>query len=162
MPVNTDTAVRELTVRELTDRAAITDVLHAYARLVDERDFTAVATLFTDDCVAEYGIRETDTMRSSAAVADWLTRMLADGTPTSHHISNVQIRFPDADHAESICYVHAWHGAPGTAAGPVILARYVDSLERTRAGWRIAHRRMLAHGLIGFPDGILRPLTRQP
>ena len=162
MSIDTVQTVSELTIRELTDRAAITEILHAYARLVDEPEITAVATLFTDDCVAEYGIRESDTMRSSAAVAGWLTRMLADGTPTSHHISNVQIRFPDADHAESICYVHAWHGAPGTAADPVILARYVDGLERTPAGWRIAHRRMLAHGLIGFPDGILRPLTRQP
>ncbi|HET7015098.1 MAG TPA: nuclear transport factor 2 family protein [Streptosporangiaceae bacterium] len=160
MSIDTDHAVSELT--ELSDRAAITEVLHAYARLVDERDFSAVAGLFTDDCVAEYGIRETDTMRSSAALAGWLTRMLADGTPTSHHISNVQIRFTDADHAESICYVHAWHGAPGTAPDPVILARYVDSHERTPAGWRIARRRMLAHGLIGFPDGILRPLTRNP
>jgi ketosteroid isomerase-like protein len=105
MSIDTDHAVRELTVRELTvrelaDRAAITEVLHSCARLVDERDFNAVATLFTDDCVVEYGIRETDTLRSSAAVAGWFTRMLAGGTPISHHISNVQIRFPDADHAE--------------------------------------------------------------
>jgi hypothetical protein len=33
-------------------------------------------------------------------------------------------------------------------------------LERTPTGWRIAHRRMLGHGLIDFPDGIIRPLLR--
>ncbi len=149
-------------IRELTDRAAITEILYTYARLVDERDFAAVANVFTDDCLAEYGVRETDTLHSSTAVVDWLTRQLIDGTTTSHHISNVQISFPDADHAETTSYVHAWHGAPGAPVDPVVLARYVDSLERTPTGWRIAHRRMLAHGLIGFPEGIVRPLSRMP
>jgi 3-phenylpropionate/cinnamic acid dioxygenase small subunit len=149
-------------VRELADRAAITEVLHTYARLVDERDFAAVAGVFTDDCLAEYGVREADTLYSSAAVADWLTLQLRDGTATSHHISNVQITFPDADHAETTSYVYAWHGAAGAAVGPVVLARYVDSFKRIPTGWRIAHRRMFAHGLVGFPDGILRPLPRRP
>jgi 3-phenylpropionate/cinnamic acid dioxygenase small subunit len=148
-------------VRELTDRAAVTEVLHTYARLVDEREFAAAAGVFTDECLAEYGVRETDTLHSSAAVADWLARQLLDGTATSHHVSNVQISFPDADHAETTSYVYAWHGAPGGAVDPVVLARYVDRFERTPTGWRIAHRRMFAHGLVGFPDGILRPLSRR-
>ncbi|GLK99250.1 nuclear transport factor 2 family protein [Dactylosporangium matsuzakiense] len=147
-------------VRELADRTAITAVLHTYARLVDERAFAAVAGVFTDDCLAEYGIGEDDTLRSAAAVVDWLTRRLPAGTTTSHHISNVLIAFPDADHAETTAYVHAWHGVPGAPVDPVLLARYADSFVRTPAGWRIAHRRMFAHGLIGFPDGILRPLPR--
>jgi hypothetical protein len=117
MPSDIDSAVREL-----TDRAAITEVLHTYARLVDERDFAAAAGVFTDDCLAEYGVG-------------------------------------DADHAETTSYVHAWHGIPDAAADPVILARNVDSFERTPAGWRLARRRMFAHGLIGFPDGVLRPLS---
>lgn len=148
-------------VREITDRVAITAVLNTYARLVDEREFAAVAGVFTDDCLAEYGLREDDTLRSAAAVADWLTRQLSDGTATSHHISNVLVTFTDADHAETTSYVHAWHGMPGAPVDPVILARYVDSFARTPTGWRIAHRRMFAHGLIGFPDGILRPLPRR-
>jgi 3-phenylpropionate/cinnamic acid dioxygenase small subunit len=151
----------EIAVRELTDRATITDALHTYARLVDERDFAGAAGVFADDCVAEYGVREHDILHSSAAVADWLARQLRDGTPTSHHISNVHVSFTDADHAETTSYVYAWHGTPGVAVGPVVLARYVDSFERTPTGWRIAHRRMLAHGLVGFPDGILRPLPRR-
>jgi 3-phenylpropionate/cinnamic acid dioxygenase small subunit len=157
LPIDVDIAVREL-----TDRAAITEVLHDYARLVDERDFAAVAAVFADDCLAEYGVRETDILHSSAAVADWLTRQLLDGAATSHHISNVQISFTDADHADTTSYVYAWHGAPGAAVDPVLLARYVDSFERSPTGWRIAHRRMFAHGLVGFPDGILRPLSRRP
>lgn len=119
MPIDVDIAVREL-----TDRAAITEVLHAYARLVDERDFAAVAEVFTNDCLAEYGVRETDTLHSSAAVVDWLTRQLADGTATSHHISNVQISFPDADHAEndglSLCMAQATgRGSRPNHCGPL-------------------------------------------
>jgi 3-phenylpropionate/cinnamic acid dioxygenase small subunit len=145
-------------VRELTDRTAITAVLYTYARLVDERDFAAVAGVFADDCLAEYGVGEEDTLHSAANVVDWLTRRLGDGTATSHHISNVLITFTGADEAETTSYLQAWHRMPGD---PVILARYVDRLVRTPAGWRIAHRRMFAHGLIGFPDGILRPLPRK-
>ena len=51
----------DIAVRVLVDRAAITEVLYSYARLVDERDFAAVAGVFTDDCLAEYGLRECDT-----------------------------------------------------------------------------------------------------
>ncbi|EXG80460.1 nuclear transport factor 2 family protein [Cryptosporangium arvum] len=148
-------------IRELIDRFAVTDVLSTYARLVDERDFAAVGALFTDDCVAEYGVRESDVLRSSAAVTDWLATQLADGTATSHHLSNVTVAFPDADHAETTSYVHAWHGVAGADVDPVVLARYVDRFERTPTGWRIAHRRMFAHGLIGFPDGVIRPLVRR-
>jgi 3-phenylpropionate/cinnamic acid dioxygenase small subunit len=155
MPTDVETAVREL-----TDRAAVTEVLYSYARLVDERDFAAAAAVFTDDCLAEYGIHEPEIMRSPAAVADWLTSQLRDGSATSHHISNVQISFSDADHAESTCYVCAWHRMPAAAADPIVFARYVDRLERTPAGWRIARRRMLSHGLIDFPDGIIQPLLR--
>jgi 3-phenylpropionate/cinnamic acid dioxygenase small subunit len=157
MSIDVDTAVREL-----TDRAAITGVLYTYARLVDEREFPAMAEVFTDDCLAEYGVHEADTLRSSAAVTDWLTRRLSDGTVTSHHISNVQISFPEPDRAETTSYVHAWHGGSGAPVDPVVMARYVDSFERLPTGWRIAHRRMFAHGLVGFPDGILRPLSRRP
>jgi 3-phenylpropionate/cinnamic acid dioxygenase small subunit len=148
-------------VRTITDRTAITEVLYTYARLVDERDFAAVAGVFTDDCLAEYGLREDDTMRSAAAVVGWLTRQLADGTATSHHISNVLIAFTDTDNAETTSYVHAWHGIAGAPVDPIVLARYVDRFVRTPTGWRIAHRRMFAHGLVGFPDGILRPLPRR-
>lgn len=62
---------------------------------------------------------------------------------------------------KTTAYLYAWHRPPGVAADPIIVARYVDSFERTPTGWRIAHRRMFAHGLVGFPDGILRPLSRR-
>jgi 3-phenylpropionate/cinnamic acid dioxygenase small subunit len=156
MPIDVDIAVREL-----TDRAAITEVLHTYARLVDERDFADVAAVFTNDCLAEYGVRDTDTLHSSSAVVDWLTAQLLEGTATSHHISNVQISFTDADHAETTSYVYAWHRAPGAPVDPVVMARYIDSFKRTPTGWRIVHRRMFGHGLVGFPEGVLRPLARQ-
>jgi 3-phenylpropionate/cinnamic acid dioxygenase small subunit len=148
----------ETAVRELSDRAAITELVHTYARLVDERDFAGAAGVFTEDCRAEYGVREADTMGSAAAVGDWLTQQLREGTATSHHISNVQIEFADADHAATTSYVYAWHRSPGVEVEPVVMARYVDRVERTAGGWRIAHRRMFAHGLVGFPDGIMRAL----
>jgi 3-phenylpropionate/cinnamic acid dioxygenase small subunit len=157
MSIETDTAA----VRELIDRAAITDVLHGYARHVDERDFAAVGALFTDDCLAEYGVAEGDILHSATEVVEWLTRQVGV-SETSHHISNVQIRLTGTDQAEATSYVYAWHRIPDLPVEPVLMARYVDVLNRTATGWRIAHRRMYAHGLVGFPEGIIRPLTRQP
>ncbi|WP_425558305.1 nuclear transport factor 2 family protein [Cryptosporangium japonicum] len=88
--------------------------------------------------------------------------------PLRRHRRAVRVRalvderaFPDADHAETTSYLHAWHGVAGADVDPVVLARYVDRLERTPTGWRIAHRRMFAHGLIGFPEGVIRPLPRR-
>lgn len=155
-------AETEAVIRELADRAAITQVLHTYARLVDEREYEAVAALFTDDCLADYGQGEGDTLRSAKEVTDWLTRQLRHMKVTSHHISNVEIRFTDADHADTVAYLYAWHILPGLDVDPVVLGRYVDRFVRTPAhGWRIAERRLFAHGLVGVPEGILRPLPRK-
>jgi 3-phenylpropionate/cinnamic acid dioxygenase small subunit len=157
MSIEPDTAA----VRELIDRAVITEVLHSYARLVDERDFAAVAELFTDDCLAEYGVEEADILHSASDLAEWLTNRVGV-SETSHHISNVQIRLRGTDQAEATSYVYAWHRIPGLPVEPVVMARYVDVLARGTDGWRIAHRSMHAHGLVDFPDGVIRPLTRRP
>ncbi|CDO30844.1 nuclear transport factor 2 family protein [Mycolicibacterium porcinum] len=142
----------------LTSRAAITDALHLYARLIDEGSFDAVSDIFAPDCVAEYGQRDEDTLRSSAAVVTWIRTQLAGVRATSHHISNVSVTFTDPHHAESLSYVYAWHDVTNPPVQPVVFGRYLDQWRRDGDSWRITHRRMFAHGTEKFPPGILAVL----
>lgn len=150
----------ERSVGRIVSRAAISDVLHRYARLIDGGDFDAIAGLFADDCVADYGIREGDMLRSSAGVVDWIKTQLRAVHATSHHISNIEIEFVDDDHATSVCYVYAWHSIEGVEVNMVVLGRYLDRFERQGRQWRITQRQLLVHGLEHFPAGIVRPLPR--
>lgn len=155
MPINADTALGQL-----VSRYAITDVLHRYARLIDEQNFDAVADLFADDCRAEYGVRADDTLNSPAEVVNWIRTQLHGVCATSHHISNVEVEFIDAEHAATVSYLYAWHQPDGTESRPTVLGRYVDRLKCEDGRWRIAHRQVLVHGVEQFPEGILRPLHR--
>jgi 3-phenylpropionate/cinnamic acid dioxygenase small subunit len=136
-------------LQTVTDRLDIADVLYRYARCIEERDFAGAAANFTADCFADYGKRATDQLNGSAAVEAWIGGALKHVVATSHHISNVTVRLTDSDHAEVVSYLHAWHQVPAPIT-PVVYGRYVDSFERTTDGWRIARRKVIAHGLTGF------------
>lgn len=142
--------------RDLADRAAITDLLHAYCRALDEMDLDAIAALFTEDCVVSYG-PSLESRGAARLVADlarlWRWRR------TSHHLSNVTIRV-DGDGAEAESYVIAWHEAPDGRTA-TLFGQYRDRLVRTGQGWRIARRTQLMNGNdAGFTVGI-HPLPRR-
>jgi ketosteroid isomerase-like protein len=136
------------------DRAAIEDVLYAYADLVDRARLDDLMDLFTEDAVLDYGhgrvFTGRDTMRGLFA-----DRLLAVYRATSHHISNVRIEVED-DRARATCHVYAWHERADDGATPQVWGRYLDDLVRTEDGWRIARRVIRAAGEQGFPvpDGL--------
>ena len=144
----------------LADRQAISDVLVQYCRDLDLMDLPALAALFTDDCVVEYGPGEFLRCRGSAALQKSLERMWR-WSRTSHHLSNVLIRFKGDNAAVSISYVHAWHERPDGSTA-TIFGQYHDRLVRREQGWRISERRMLMNGCdAGFTVNINR-LERAP
>jgi uncharacterized protein (TIGR02246 family) len=133
-------------VQQLVDRVEITELVNAYARGVDENRPDAVADLFTEDCIVKYTPRM-DEVHGREALAKFLTRALAAFRATSHHCSNISIAFNDADHATATVYLYAWHGYLDDRADFHLWGRYLDRLTRTAQGWRIAERRIEAHGL---------------
>ena len=144
----------------LADRQAIADVLVEYCCALDIMDLPALAALFTDDCVVEYGPGEFLRSRGSAALAKSLERMWR-WSRTSHHLSNVLIRFDGRDAARSRSYVHAWHERPDGSTA-TIFGQYRDRFVRRERCWRIAERRMLMNGCdAGFTVNINR-LERRP
>ena len=134
----------ERLLRRLVERQAITDILIEYCTALDRMDLGRLGSLFTEDCVAEYGPEEWLQSRGRKALEQSLARMWR-WSRTSHHLSNVQIEFSADDAAFVRSYVHAWHERDdGTSA--TILGQYHDRFVREHEGWRIAERRMVMNG----------------
>ena len=129
---------------ELIDRQAITDVLVQYCCALDRMDLPCLASLFTDDCIVEYGPDPALKSRGADALEKSLHRMWR-WQRTSHHLSNVQIKFTANDEAQVGSYVHAWHERQDGSTA-TIFGQYRDRFVRIDDRWRIAERRMEMNG----------------
>jgi ketosteroid isomerase-like protein len=123
----------EAEVQALVDRAAIQDVLHRYARGVDRKDLTLVASCFTPDAVYE-GSLARGTVQEALARLE--TRFAAWET-TMHLMANQLIDLA-GDQAHSETYAVAYHRGPGGEL--VVGVRYLDDLVRRDGRWLISRR----------------------
>jgi hypothetical protein len=127
---------------------AITDLVSSYTRTGDtgrEEEFSA---LFADDGVFEIGERR------AAKGADAIAALMADVKhafslapagffPARHHVSSLNVRFDDADHASGRSYfllVGGW--------GPDHWGIYRDRFVREGAQWRFSYRRATMEGAV--------------
>ena len=122
---------------EYEDRQDISDVLIRYATGIDRRDWPLFRTVFTDDCVLDYG--DIGTWHGVDAVADFMEQTHAMAGHTMHRMSN-QVIIVDGDRAQARTYVDALIMAPDNASGVNAIGFYDDELVRD-AGWRVARRR---------------------
>ena len=123
---------------ERDDRADIRDLLIRYASGIDRRDWALFRTVFTVDCVVDYG-----------AIGAWtgideLTEFM-DSTHTMfghtlHRMSNDAVVVA-GDRASARSYVDALQMAPDGMTGVNGIGNYDDELVRAPDGWRIARRR---------------------
>lgn len=148
-------------LRELADRQAITDLIHAYCFHFDNNEPESVAALFTDDVTVDYG-PESATIVGSAAIATTiavgLERTFAS---TSHHVSNIQITFEGADQARSVTYLYAWHRYVDGPPDGQLWGRYRHRFTRTDAGWRISELLLQAAGVVDFHRAAMHPIGRR-
>ena len=148
-------------LQRICDRDEIAHLLHEYCRGLDLMDLDAVAAVFTEDCVVEYGSEEKMQSRGAKQLALALRRLWR-WTRTSHHLSNVQVTFENDASARAISYVLAWHERPDGSTA-TIWGQYHDRVVRTDKGWRIAERRQLMNGNdAGFDVNIFRLERRKP
>lgn len=148
-------------LKELTDREEISVLLHEYCRTLDAMDLDTLAAIFTEDCVVEYGPEDRLKSHGKATVRHALERLWR-WKRTSHHLSNIQIRFPQADEATVLSYIIAWHERPDGDTG-TIWGQYHDTFVRTPAGWRLKHRRQTMNGNdSGFTVNVFPSERRQP
>jgi ketosteroid isomerase-like protein len=147
--------------RELADRQAITDLIHAYCFHFDNNEPEAVAALFTGDATVDYG-PESATIVGSAAIATIIAVGLEQTfAATSHHVSNIQITLEDAARARSLTYLYAWHRYVDGSHDGELWGRYRHRFVRTDAGWRISELRLEAAGSVNFHRAAMHPIGRR-
>src|SRR5262245_55739403 len=139
------------TIREISDRLEITEVLVSYARFVATREIESVVGLFTTDAVLDYygrrvvrgpsGIREL--WNGSAAIPDHPNSSVQLDTRISSSpvVSNIEI-WLDGDHARTTSLCLAVHAGVRAGHGTVLVngSRNSDEFRREHKGWLISRR----------------------
>jgi 3-phenylpropionate/cinnamic acid dioxygenase small subunit len=142
MPDHAGTA---LTGPDLTHVAA--DLLARYAWAIDDRDFGALAEVFTEDVVADYGAF------TCAGSADVVARMeeIHRGLRTTQHLVGSVLALAEDDGRVRVrSHVRATLVRDGGERDRVeVAASYRDLLVVTGEGHRIAERRVEGHWIAG-------------
>ena len=135
-------------LRELLDQRAIESGIIAYAHALDSRDYARLDTFMKSDVRVKYG--DAPLLYGVAAAVAYCRRALDWLDSSQHRLSSIDIHL-DGDRATSTVYLCAEHLKRGLAEGEryTVGGSYVDAWERTRAGWRIAERRLV----VGWTDG---------
>ena len=128
---------------KLISRAAIEEVLVAYARGNDRLDGDLLRSCFWPESAHHHG----GFQGKSIDFVNFALKKLADVKYTAHHISNVSIEV-EADRAFSECYYFAHHRRPKAEGGgeedAFFEGRYLDDFERRDGVWKIIRRRGLS------------------
>jgi uncharacterized protein (TIGR02246 family) len=148
-------------VQELADRQAIADLIHAYCFHFDNNEPNAVAALFTEDAVVDYG-PEATTIVGADAIAETIAVGLEQTfVATSHHVSNIQITFDGPERARSVTYLYAWHRYADGSPDGELWGRYRHVFVRTDGGWRISELLLEAAGMVDFHRTRMHPIGRR-
>ncbi|HVC72079.1 MAG TPA: nuclear transport factor 2 family protein [Acidimicrobiales bacterium] len=142
-----ETAVDD-TSQLLADRAALRDLVDAYARHVDRRDAEAVAALFTADGrlvsrlhnpAADAPIVRRGRDEIATALVAGLDRYIA-----TTHIVGGQVVALDGDRAsgDTVSLAHHVYETAGTRRMLVMAVRYTDTYARQPGGWGFAERQL--------------------
>ena len=148
------------TLDGLIDRQDITDLISAYCDHFDRGEAEQVISLFTEDAVIDYG-PDVPTMTGPDAFGPMIRQGLSNFfAATSHHVSNVVVRFEGPNAATSSCYLYAWHRYREDRPESELWGRYEHSFRRTHAGWRITRLVLKAAGLRDFHRERMHPIGR--
>lgn len=131
----------EMTLREVSDRIQIQDLLTRYTVAIDTKDWALLDTCFTPDADVDY-TTSGGTKGPYPEVRQWLEKALSVFPMTMHFISNTTVELR-GDRAEARTYVINPMGFPkedGSLHLFTVGAYYNDELVRTDEGWRIARR----------------------
>ena len=129
----------DATVRELTDRAAITDLIHRYCRSVDRLDIPLGHSIWHEDGWADYG---PDVYQGPGrGVIDHICAQHLHLLHHSHQVTTIVLEL-DGDHAASETYHFATLRAArdGRTSQISVWGRYIDRWSRRAGRWGIDHR----------------------
>jgi len=114
------------------DRLAIHELIALYGHLIDEREFSRLGEIFTDQAVFDlrgYG----GEVHAGLAAIEQLMRTSTEH-PLAHHATNIVVR----QQGDRVCVDSKGIGVG--AGGRVGSVTYRDIVQRTPGGWRISER----------------------
>lgn len=130
-----------LSLREISDRIEINDLLIDYCSAIDAHQWDALDGVFTADASIDYtalgGIKG-----NFAQIKEYLARVLPFFPATQHLIANSRL-WVDGDTARGRTMCHNPMVMPLKAGGSQVAFYglwYVDQFVRTASGWRISER----------------------
>jgi hypothetical protein len=132
--------IDEAQIRALIDRAAISDVVNAYATAVDTRDWDGFRALFLDPLFLDFRSFHPSLYRElSVEELVEISRKVAAFDATQHLSANHVHRI-EGDRATCVSYMHAGHflTRDGAQHACFLYGYYTYELQRTDAGWKIA------------------------
>jgi hypothetical protein len=121
---------------EPADRVAITDLISLHGHLVDAGE--SVAELFTEDVTYDVSDLGGGVIEGLAALQE-AALALGDRNPVAHHVTNVVLTQLSPTEVRGLS-----KGIGIMADGTCGSVTYEDTVNRTPAGWRITHRKILA------------------
>ncbi len=136
-------------ITRLVARNEIAEVLAKFCERVDEYDIDAVAELFTEQCVVDYGPGRGGRVVGRDAVGARIANGQSEFRRTHHQLGEQTMEFSSDTACQVSTYVTAWHET-WDGDHPVVRLRYLDQLVRTDNGWQINERRAVAQGIEGF------------
>lgn len=145
----------------LLDRAAISDVVHAYATGLDRRDWALYRSIFLDEIEMDFtsvGIRS-----GTYKADDWVrdARALFAGFTATQHTSTNHVHEIHGDEATCVSSMQAEHffarEAGEAPAAPdaerwTIGGYYVNELVRQGAGWKLRRVKLTVTWIRGNPE----------
>jgi hypothetical protein len=136
-----------MTVQALIDRAAIRDLVDAYAHHADRRDPAAQAAVFTEEGIVR--LYEGDpavsaplqTITGRPALATTFGELMSQYEATTYLNGQSTVTVTgDSATGESYCVAHHVARRQGERVLITMAIRYLDRFDRTTEGWRIAER----------------------
>lgn len=129
------------TLRQLSDRMEIQDLINEYAAAIDQKEFDRLDQVFTADAHIDYTAMGGEKGRY-AEVKQFLRDTLPGLVDYYHLVGNIQIDLGDDRAAGRVmCFNPMGIPVPGKPAHMMFLGLYyLDEYVRTDAGWRIERR----------------------
>jgi len=129
-------------LQALLDRQAITDLVHAYCRAADRRDYELMRSLYHADAIDDHGAF------FKGLAMDFIDRLPDIQAPMRilhHNVTTVNIAL-DGDYAEGEISVLAFHQVETDDAPLDLLigGRYLDRYEKRAGAWKFSERAVLA------------------
>jgi ketosteroid isomerase-like protein len=160
-------------LRMLLDRAAIHDVLNRYYQGIDQGDAGKVRRCFTEDIVAKFDdrplVRGLDALMDNFFV--FKAQQSGDWKITTHFMGNLNFNALESDVAETETNAIAFLVLPGASAMAkeqvaMRSLRYLDTLRRTKEGWKICVRQHTldwsCHVPASYAVSLGQRLTKRP